>query len=279
MAPKKKLKDLLGILGVDEEKPGSQGAFMVAEALKDLEGYQESIREYKNPPFVFDPSDPAVVSYVIATAMFAMPRRPLTSLPAVLGSGIYALFYTGTFSAYGKIKGKDTPIYIGSAGPKNRRAPNPEGQGTALHTRLSEHAKSVRAVEAHHGGDEKNLRVSDFEYRYLVIKSGWEKSAEDFLIHFFKPVWNSESKVCFGIGKHGDSTGTRGNTRSPWDTLHPGRKWALDAKLGKAAKEIEKDVRIHLDEFGGRKLDGAALLALLKGDGADAGNADQDKAE
>ncbi len=38
--------------------------------------------------------------------------------------------------------------------------------------------------------------------------------------------WNSEVGICYGFGKHGDSAETRSNTRSPWDTLHPGRKWA-----------------------------------------------------
>jgi hypothetical protein len=46
------------------------------------------------------------------------------------------------------------------------------------------------------------------------------------LINGFHPIWNDEVGICFGIGKHGDSADTRRNTRSPWDTLHPGRKWA-----------------------------------------------------
>lgn len=57
--------------------------------------------------------------------------------------------------------------------------------------------------------------------------------------------------ICFGFGKHGDDPATRGNTRSPWDTLHPGRSWA--AKAGnkpnpKTAKEIAVDVAGHLRE-------------------------------
>ena len=72
----------------------------------------------------------------------------------------------------------------------------------------------------------QNLNVADFECRYLVVKSAWQNTAETYLINGFMPVWNDEVGICFGIGKHGDSAATRKNTRSPWDTLHPGRKWA-----------------------------------------------------
>lgn len=58
------------------------------------------------------------------------------------------------------------------------------------------------------------------------MQSGFQHAAEDQLIEFFKPIWNWQTKVCFGIGKHGDSAETRKNKRSPWDTLHPGRGWA-----------------------------------------------------
>ncbi|HTB23697.1 MAG TPA: Eco29kI family restriction endonuclease [bacterium] len=265
MTSKKKLKDILTAIGVDEGNLTSKTASLVGEAVQELEGYLASVREFKAPLFVFDPTDSVAASFVIATAMFAMPRRPLADLESVTGSGIYALFYRGSYPAYAGIKGKDTPIYIGSAAPAHRQAKNPEAQGPALHSRLSTHRKNILAVENHHKADSHNLRVADFEYRLLVIKSGWEKSSEDFLIEFFKPVWNNESKVCYGIGKHGDSSKTRDNTRSPWDTLHPGRKWALDAKPGRTAAQIVEAVRAHLDIFGGRRLDGKALLELLAG--------------
>ena len=68
--------------------------------------------------------------------------------------------------------------------------------------------------------------MEDFDCRYLVVASNWQKTAEDYLIGLFKPVWNSEMRICYGFGKHGDKHTTRSNARSPWDALHPGRGWA-----------------------------------------------------
>jgi hypothetical protein len=68
------------------------------------------------------------------------------------------------------------------------------------------------------------------------------------MIQFYKPIWNKEIKVCFGIGKHGDSATTRANKRSPWDTMHPGRKWADRTKDDqKSRAEIEEDILMHLE--------------------------------
>jgi hypothetical protein len=47
----------------------------------------------------------------------------------------------------------------------------------------------------------------------------------------FWPLWNSETKACWGMSKHGDAATTRKNKRSPWDVVHPGRAWALDGLL------------------------------------------------
>jgi hypothetical protein len=59
-----------------------------------------------------------------------------------------------------------------------------------------------------------------------MVQTDLQKSPEDYQINFFKPIWNSETKICFGQGRHGDNSETRVNKRSPRDTLHPGRKWA-----------------------------------------------------
>jgi hypothetical protein len=71
-----------------------------------------------------------------------------------------------------------------------------------------------------------NLKLSDFAYRYLVTASGWQIAAEAHLISLFRPIWNKETSIVQGIGKHGDASVTRANERSRWDTLHPGREWA-----------------------------------------------------
>jgi Eco29kI-like restriction endonuclease len=79
----------------------------------------------------------------------------------------------------------------------------------------------------------------------LVVQSGLQKAAEDYLINLFHPVWNAD--ICYGLGKHGDAATTRANLRSPWDTLHPGRKWAGASREGKPPDAIRQDVADHLE--------------------------------
>lgn len=71
------------------------------------------------------------------------------------------------------------------------------------------------------------IRIESFQCRFLVLASAYAGAVEENLIRHYMPVWNDEAGVCYGIGKHGDAATTRKNTRSPWDTLHPGRAWAL----------------------------------------------------
>ncbi len=110
-----------------------------------------------------------------------------------------------------------------------------------LYGRLRDHLRSI-------GKAEDTLRVEDFQYRSLVVQSGWQGAAEDYLIHLFKPVWNNETGICYGLGKHGDAPTTRANLRSPWDTLHPGRDWAWrDPNMADARPpdRIIADLREH----------------------------------
>lgn len=134
-----------------------------------------------------------------------------------------------------------TPIYVGKAVPSDREAEFTEQQGPALWNRLREHLKSIQK-----GG----LEPSEFEVRYATVQSGMESAVEDFMIRLFKPIWNKEIKVCFGIGKHGDSADTRKNKRSPWDTMHPGRKWADGTTEDqRSRKEIESRIMAHFKDF------------------------------
>lgn len=42
-------------------------------------------------------------------------------------------------------------------------------------------------------------------------------------------------------------TMTRANKRSPWDTLHPGRKWAAATEEDvKTPEQIERELKAHL---------------------------------
>ena len=201
----------------------------ISAAVARLTSLTRQLDPVRQPPFVFDPSDPKVIGELIGRTMLEQPRHPMTELARFYGSGVYAIYYKGDFPAYKAISGTERPIYIGKADPANPDAGTAEEQEERLSRRLRDHVKSIRAVEEY--SRENNipgqLKLADFDCRYLVVKSAWQKTAEEYLINSFKPIWNNEMKICYGFGKHGDSSDTRSNTRSPWDTLHPGRRWAL----------------------------------------------------
>jgi hypothetical protein len=191
----------------------------IGEAYDSLRKVMEDLDPVKRPGFVFDPSNPAVVGRLVAITMVAQSRRPLATVERFYGSGVYAIYYTGTFAAYRSLAKKEHPIYVGKADPADPAGKTAFEQGERLAGRLNEHRKNI-------GKASSTLLIGDFEYRALVVQTGWQASAEDYLIHLFKPIWNSEMNICYGFGKHGDDPNTRANLRSPWDTLHPGREWA-----------------------------------------------------
>ncbi len=154
------------------------------------------------------------------------------------GAGVYAIYYQGkTENAYLPLSCTETPIYVGKADPKNPQAETVEEQGQALYLRLKEHSKNMT---------NGNLSLSDFYFRAAPIQTGMQAAVEDFMIRLFRPIWNKEIKICFGIGKHGDRATTRANRRSPWDTMHPGRKWAEATKTDQMKRhEIEAKIEEH----------------------------------
>jgi hypothetical protein len=173
------------------------------------------------------------------------------------GSGVYAIYYLGSELAYQPISRTEHPIYVGVASPKNKHARTPVEQETKLFSRLQEHARSI--------SNAANLSVDDFDCRRLVVATGWEGAAETHLINLFKPVWNREVRVCYGIGKHGDAATTRVNRRSPWDTMHPGRGWARATREDQRSKtEIEGKIASHLANHPPCKTTEEILLHLLE---------------
>lgn len=169
-------------------------------------------------------------------------KRNLSELIATpfYGSGVYAIYYHGKDEkVYRPLSGTETPIYVGKADPKNAYAETVEAQGHVLYSRLKEHANNIGKTK---------LRISDFHYRSAAIQSGMQAAVEEFMIHLFRPIWNKEVKICYGIGKHGDSAKTRANKRSPWDTMHPGRKWAVDTVADQMKRvDIEAKIATHLE--------------------------------
>jgi hypothetical protein len=229
------------------------------DSVQSLEVLGHQLSPLKMPKAVFDPSDPHVVGRLIGDTLLEQERVPLGSVDRFYGSGVYAIYYLGPFDAYEPISRTDTPIYVGKADPEDRYAQDVREQGDRLSNRLRDHKKSISLAE--------NLDINDFECRYLVVKTAWESTAEDYLINLFRPVWNNEMRVCFGFGKHGDSAEVRGNTRSPWDTLHPGRKWAqkesnkpnplgVDGIKKRIAEHFEKNPPLHAEKSYSRRQPG-----------------------
>ena len=216
------------------------------ESVQALSAFAVRLDPVREPDAEFDPADPHVIGQLIAKAMIARKPVPLSSLRGdrFYGSGVYALYYDGTFDAYQPIAGKTHPIYVGKADPKDVYANVARDQGETLWNRLAaDHLRSLEQVA--------NLDISHFHCRHLVVRSAWQKTAEDYLISLFRPIWNNETNICFGFGKHGDKGSTRKNTVSPWDTLHPGRKWAADddnRPNPKSPEEIKREIANHFDE-------------------------------
>ena len=207
--------------------------------LRKLEAARLYLDTITLPVLVFDPTAPKVVGKLVADTLLLQPRLPLAEMSETrfYGAGVYALYYHGDFNCYRPISGRDHPIYVGKADPVDIHAARPEQQGERLSTRLRDHARSIRGTV--------NLEIKDFDCRYLVVRSAWVETAEDHLIEHFKPVWNKEIKVCQGFGKHGDDPKTRANKRSPWDALHPGRKWATSEGNIPSAQGVE-DIKIAI---------------------------------
>lgn len=213
------------------------------EVSAQLTGLAAGLDPILRPQSMFDPTDPKTAGRVVALTLVAQSMHPLASIPIFYGAGIYAIYYKGSFSPYAPLADTDHPIYVGKADPDNPAAASAIAQGTKIASRLTDHAKNIRKAES-------TLDIDDFTCRFLIVQTGFQKSAEDYLIEFFKPIWNSETKIAYGLGKHGDSATTRANKRSPWDTLHPGRRWADQTTTDqKSAADIQQQIEQHFAHF------------------------------
>lgn len=212
------------------------------QLMGDLGQLLDRLDPIAQPTSVFDPANPKIIGRFVSLALVAQKRHPLAEIPKTYGSGVYAIYYKGNFELYRPLSGSETPIYLGQAAPASNHARTPREQGDKLSSRLSTHKRNISKATS-------TISIDDFEFRSLVVQSGWETAAEDYLIHLFRPIWNSEINILYGFGKHGDDALTRANKRSPWDTLHPGRAWAAaSTEDAKSISQIEREVRKHFSE-------------------------------
>lgn len=192
---------------------------------------------------VYNPLDKTNLGASVAQAMLATEMFPLEHLAPFKGAGIYAIYYHGAYAPYKHLRSSkeagEIPIYVGKAVPAGARKGDvglSQHAGTVLFRRLKGHADSIRATS--------NLKLADFSCRYLVVDDIWIPLGEALLIATFSPLWN---KLIDGFGNHDPGAGRHAGMRPRWDTLHPGRKWALKLKdRTETLEQIEREVVAHL---------------------------------
>lgn len=184
----------------------------------------------------YNPLDKGHLGESVADAILQRPLEPLPPKDTFIGAGVYAIYYTGDYPAYGEVAKKNRnnlyewPIYVGKAIPSGARKGTTSltyNPGTVLHRRLAEHSQSIEQAS--------NLKLSDFCCRFLVVDDIWIPLGESLLIQRFEPVWNM---IVDGFGNHDPGGGRYKQQRSSWDMLHPGRGWALKCRKNKKS-EIE----------------------------------------
>ena len=195
----------------------------------EIEEARSDLDPIKDPGASFDPTNPDTAGRLVALALLTQDKVPLARIARTYGSGVYAIYYHGEHPAYSAVSGTETPIYVGKADPKSANARTSREQGPQLFGRLADHRRMIKTVGDYATAHalQHPLSVNDFSCRRLVCATNAQLVAERHLIGTFKPIWNNETAICWGISKHGDSAKTRANKRSPWDVMHPGRAWAM----------------------------------------------------
>lgn len=192
------------------------------------------------------PYNPLDYEKLTGNLIRALMEREPVSLPLperFPGPGVYALFYTGDFPAYSRIRSEDvrTPIYVGKAVPPGARKGGVEDnlQSPTLYKRIHEHVASIQSAD--------NLELKDFLCRYMTVVPLWITVAERFLIEHYRPIWN----VCIdGFGLHNPGRGRFKGKLPWWDALHPGRHWAANLRQTKSAEEALRRLSEFLGDEG-----------------------------
>ena len=185
----------------------------------------------------YDPLDYDNLARSVVDALLDRETIQLPPDETFVGSGVYALYYSGQLPFYSQIASSvpPEPIYVGKAvlsgARKGSSGVSPEA-GSALYRRLRDHAKSIAQAE--------NLDLTEFRCRFLVLVPVWITLAERFLLDHFQPVWNT---LIDGFGDHDPGSGRRSMRRPRWDVVHPGRPWAARLEAAETATDIIQSLR------------------------------------
>ena len=180
------------------------------------------------------------------------PVHPLPPPESFLGTGVYALYYTGRnplYKRYAELNrlSYDYPIYVGKAVPKGwwqtRSSDNKLNQSHELISRLREHSRSITFCT--------DLSLEDFMCRFVIFEaegSNMISTIEATLIKLNKPLWNTVVK---GFSNHDPGNGRYKQARSDWDVVHEGRIWANKCSGAHTEKSvIVSNIRLHLKNLG-----------------------------
>lgn len=207
--------------------------------------FDRSEHVYKNDAF----------AELVKDAIRFFNGTPVHTLPppeSFLGTGVYAIYYTGKYPVYKKYSDLNRlsysyPIYVGKAVPKGWRqarvSDNKESQSRELYGRLREHARSI--------GVAQDLKLADFSCRFVIFEdasSDMIGTVEAALIKLNRPIWNT---AVDGFGNHDPGSGRYEQAKSDWDVIHPGRAWAekcTGAHTGEA--DILANIKAHLKYIG-----------------------------
>ena len=185
----------------------------------------------------YDPLKYENIGLHLAEKLVSQTPHPLPP-PPFSGFGVYAIYYCGNLEHYrpiAKKKGEANPdaipIYVGKAVKGGRKGRVEDDAGSELRQRLVQHGRSIEAA--------KNLRLDDFECRYLVLVPIWIPLAEQLLISKYRPLWNV---ALDGFGNHDPGKGRAAMRKPGWDIVHPGRSWADKLRAEHLASDIWRRV-------------------------------------
>jgi hypothetical protein len=208
--------------------------------------FDRSEHVYKNDAF----------AELVKDAIRFFNGTPVHTLPppeSFLGTGVYAIYYTGKNPIYKKYAELNRlsysyPIYVGKAVPKGWRqarvSDNLLVQSKELFSRLREHSRNISIVQG--------LELQDFMCRFVIFEdasSDMISTIEAALIKLNMPLWNT---AVDGFGNHDPGSGRYEQAKSEWDVIHPGRSWAekcngahaeisaIRSKIQKHFKNIER---------------------------------------
>ena len=210
-----------------------------------LQAFDRSKHVYKNDAFAELVKD--AVRFFNGT-----PVHPLPPPESFLGTGVYALYYTGRNPLYKRYAELNRlsygyPIYVGKAVPKGwrqaRSSDNTLNQSRELIGRIREHSRSITL-----GAD---LSLEDFMCRFVIFEdvgSDMISTIEAALIKLNMPLWNT---AVDGFGNHDPGSGRYEQAKSEWDVIHEGRGWAKKCNGAHAEKSaIVSKIQLHQKRLG-----------------------------